>query len=130
MEASRRMGEDVDIGLRRHYLDPGEPFSRSVLMLMRVITSATLTDHTDASIELPQEDDWKFAAQLTGAVHLPSPAIVSAVASPFDYQTQTKVLVVNDLERENAIQTAGAMASLMKASGGGALGLFTALQKA
>ena len=131
MEASRRMGEDVDIGLRRHYLDPGEPFSRSVLTQAHgaIITSATLTDHTDASIELPQEDDWKFAAQLTGAVHLPSPAIVSAVASPFDYQTQTKVLVVNDLERENAMQTAGAMASLMKASGGGALGLFTAIRR-
>ena len=111
--------------------DPGEPFSRSVLTQAHgaIITSATLTDHTDASIELPQEDDWKFAAQLTGAVHLPSPAIVSAVASPFDYQTQTKVLVVNDLERENAMQTAGAMASLMKASGGGALGLFTAIRR-
>ena len=73
MEATRRMGEDIDIGLRRHYLDPGEPFSRTVLNQAHgaVITSATLTDHTDAAIEMPLEADWEFAAQLTGAVHLP-----------------------------------------------------------
>ncbi len=131
MEASRRMGEDIDIGLRRHYLDPGEPFSRTVLNQAHgaVITSATLTDHTDATAELPMDSDWDFASKLTGAVHLPSPAIVSAVASPFDYESQTKVLVVNDLERENAMQTAGAMAGLMQASGGGALGLFTAIRR-
>ena len=131
METSRRMGEDIDIGLRRHYLDPGEPFSKTVLTQAHgaVITSATLTDHTDAAVELPQEQDWDFAAKLTGAVHLQSPAIVSAVSSPFDYQSQTKVLVVNDLERENPMQTAGAMASLMKASHGGALGLFTAIRR-
>ena len=131
MEASRRMGEDVDIVLKRHYLDPGEPFSRTVLNQAHgaVITSATLTDPSEVGIELPLDTDWDFAGKLTGAVHLPSPAIVSAVASPFDYESQTKVFVVNNLNRENPQQTAGAMASLMRASGGGALGLFTAIRR-
>jgi ATP-dependent DNA helicase DinG len=131
MEVERRMGEDTDIRLRRHYLDPGQPFSKTVLNQAHgaVITSATLTDHTDHEVELPREVDWDFASQLTGAIHLPSPAIVSAVASPFDYQTQTKVLVVNNLNINDPMQTAGAMAGLMKAGGGGALGLFTAIRR-
>jgi ATP-dependent DNA helicase DinG len=131
MEAERRMGEDIDIRLRRHYLDPGEPFSRTVLNQAHgaVITSATLTDHTDSAVELPGEADWDFTSQLTGAIHLSNPAIVSAVASPFDYKAQTKVLVVKDLNIEDPMQTAGAMAGLMKAGGGGALGLFTAIRR-
>lgn len=131
MEASRRMGEDVDIGLKRHYLDPSEPFSKTVLHKAHgaVITSATLTDPTDTQTGQPADADWDFAGKLTGAIHLPSPAIVSAVASPFNYEAQTKIFVVNDLDRENPQQTAGAMASLMQASKGGALGLFTAIRR-
>ena len=131
MEATRRNGEDVDIGLHRHYLDPGEPFSRVVLMPSHgtVITSATLTDHTSRDQEMPMPEDWAFASQLTGASNLPSPALVSAVSSPFDYASQTKLLIVGDLDRDNTDQTAAAMAALMKASGGGALGLFTAIRR-
>lgn len=131
MEATRRNGEDVDIGLHRHYLDPGEPFSRTVLSSSHgtVITSATLTDHTSRESDTPLEGDWAFAQQLTGAIHLPSPAIVSSVSSPFDYASQTKILVVGDLDRDDPRQTAAAMAQLMQASGGGALGLFTAIRR-
>ena len=131
MEATRRNGEDVDIGLHRHYLDPGEPFSRTVLAPSHgtVITSATLTDHTSRDQEMPLAEDWAFASQLTGASNLPQPALVSAVSSPFDYANQTKLLIVGDLDRENTDQTAAAMAALMKASGGGALGLFTAIRR-
>lgn len=131
MEATRRNGEDTDIGLHRHYLDPGDPFSRTVLASSHgtIITSATLTDHTNREVDTPMESDWAFAQQLTGASHLATPAIVSSVSSPFDYSNQTKVLVVGDINREDPLQTAGAMASLMQASGGGALGLFTAIRR-
>ena len=131
MEATRRNGEDVDIGLHRHYLDPGEPFSRTVLTSSHgtVITSATLTDHTSRDQDMPLPEDWAFAAQLTGASNLPSPALVSSVSSPFDYASQTKLLIVGDVDREDTSHTAAAMAALMKASGGGALGLFTAIRR-
>ena len=48
---------------------------------------------------------------------------------PFDYPQQTRILVVNDLERERPQATAAAMASLMVAAGGGGLGLFTAIRR-
>jgi ATP-dependent DNA helicase DinG len=131
MEATRRDGEDVDIGIRRHHLDPGEIFSRTVLMPSHgaVITSATLTDHTSRETDTPLEADWDFAQQLTGTVHLPRPALVSSVSSPFDYASQTRILVVDDLSRDDLRQTAAAMSALMQASGGGALGLFTAIRR-
>ena len=69
MEATRRNGEDFDIGIHRHYLDPTEPFSRVVLGSSHgaVITSATLTDRSDAASELPVDEDWQLADALTGA---------------------------------------------------------------
>ena len=39
------------------------------------------------------------------------------------------MLVVTDLARDDPVQTAAAMAGLMQASGGGALGLFTAIRR-
>ncbi|MGU9962350.1 MAG: ATP-dependent DNA helicase, partial [Candidatus Puniceispirillales bacterium WSBS_2018_MAG_OTU23] len=131
MEATRRNGEDIDIGLHRHYLDPGVPFNHVVLAPSHgaVITSATLTDHTSREVDTPLEADWVFAKKLTGAVHLSTPAIVSSVSSPFDYAGQTKIMVVGDINRDDPKQTAGAMAGLMQASNGGGLGLFTAIRR-
>ena len=127
MEATRRDGTDVDIGIHRHHLDPSEPFGKLVLAPANgaVITSATLTDSSGVT----SDEDWALAASLTGASHLPSPPIVSSTASPFDYANQTRVLVVGDLARDEPAQTAAAMAALMQASGGGALGLFTAIRR-
>ena len=50
-------------------------------------------------------------------------------SSPFDYANQTRILVVNDLDRERPEATASAMAALMIAAGGGGLGLFTAIRR-
>jgi len=66
---------------------------------------------------------------MTGALHLEHPSMRAAFDSPFDYPEQTRILVVNDLERERPQATAAAMASLMLASRGGALGLFTAIRR-
>ena len=52
-----------------------------------------------------------------------------SLASPFDYAAQTRVIVVTDLARERPEATAGAMAGLMTAAGGGGLGLFTAVRR-
>lgn len=43
-------------------------------------------------------------------------------SSPFDYANQTRILVVNDLDRDRPEATASAMAALMLAAGGGGFG--------
>jgi ATP-dependent DNA helicase DinG len=51
----------------------------------------------------------------------------AAMASPFDYPAATKVLIVRDVKRDDTDQVAAAYRELFMASGGGALGLFTAI---
>jgi ATP-dependent DNA helicase DinG len=51
------------------------------------------------------------------------------VPSPFDYGARTRVYVVNDVRREDIGQVASAYLALIEASGGGALGLFTAISR-
>ena len=129
MQITRSNGKDIDIGIHRHHLDPSIAFSAFVLKPAEgvVMTSATLTD--TIITDYGTEQNWDFAKKLTGAEHLPTPAIMNSVASPFDYARQTRVFVVNDLERNNTTQTALALAQLMQASKGGGLGLFTAIQR-
>jgi ATP-dependent DNA helicase DinG len=89
-----------------------------------VITSATLRD---GSGEI--EADWRAAEARTGANHLPTPAIRAAVQSPFDYPAQTRVLVVNDVRKDDMAQVAAAYRELFLAARGGGLGLFTAISR-
>ncbi len=93
-----------------------------------LITSATLRDEADADNDDP-EATWLDAEARTGAAHLPTPAIRAAVPSPFDYAARTRCLVVSDVAKEDAGQVAAAFRALFLASGGGALGLFTAIRR-
>ena len=134
MQIDRIDGTDRDVGVARHWLDPTIPFAHTVLEPAHgvAITSATLRD-----MPPPSPDDsppaptagWESALTMTGALHLEHPSMRAAFDSPFDYPEQTRILVVNDLERERPQATAAAMASLMLAAGGGALGLFTAIRR-
>ena len=72
---------------------------------------------------------WDAALALTGALHLEHPAMRAAFDSPFDYAAQTRMLVVNDLERE---RPAGHRRGDGRTDGrpaGGGLGLFTAIRR-
>ena len=151
MQIDRVDGQDRDVGLARHWLDPTIPFAHSVLNTAHgvTITSATLqdyaaprqtadlannaesiTDTTTSSISgKPPHDGWQSAIALTGAAHMDHAAMRVSFASPFDYANQTRILVVNDLDRERPEATASAMAALMIAAGGGGLGLFTAIRR-
>src|SRR5690606_12620626 len=51
------------------------------------------------------------------------------VPSPFDYPAQTRVYVVTDVRKDDLDQVAAAYRSLFLASGGGGLGLFTAISR-
>ncbi|MCB9983407.1 MAG: ATP-dependent DNA helicase [Rhodospirillales bacterium] len=126
MEIERIDGQAVDVGLYRHHIDPMKPFAASIAPHLHgmAVTSATLRDSS-------QDDhaDWQSALQRTGAGLLNPDTETCSFASPFDYATQTKIFVVNDVNKHNLDQVAGAYRALFKAAGGGALGLFTAISR-
>ncbi|MGE0658760.1 MAG: helicase C-terminal domain-containing protein [Reyranellaceae bacterium] len=122
----RSDGREFDVGFYRHWRDPTLPFARAVVRPSHgaVITSASLRDSSDDA-----EADWRAAEARTGAPHLDLPAIRAALPSPFDYAGQTKVLIVTDIKRDAPDQVAAAYRELFLASGGGGLGLFTAIRR-
>ena len=122
MEVERVEGKAVDVGMYRHHVDPMKPFAAALKPHLHgmVATSATLCDTAG---------NWATARQRTGADYLtPEPHMV-AYSSPFDYKAQTKVFIINDVRKDDLNQVAGAYRALFEASGGGALGLFTAIQR-
>jgi ATP-dependent DNA helicase DinG len=119
-------GMEIDVGLHRHWRDPMQPFVETIGNTAHglLITSATLRDGTG-----DPEADWAAAENRLGMRYLPSPPVMSAVPSPFDYGRQTRVFVVTDVSRSDPAQVAAAYRELFMAAGGGALGLFTAIQR-
>lgn len=128
LQLDRREGRDVDAGLHRHWLDPTIPFAQVVAAPSHgmLITSATLTD---AAKRDDPEGAWREAEARTGAVHLPLPAIRAALPSPFDYAANTRSFIITDVDARQSGPIASAMQQLFLASGGGALGLFTAIRR-
>jgi ATP-dependent DNA helicase DinG len=119
-------GRDLDIGAHRHFIDPTKPLAEAVYRRAHglLITSATLTDGSE-----DVEDDWRAAEARSGTQHLEVPAWRAQMPSPFDYPAQTKVLIVNDVRKDDMAQVAAAYRALFQASQGGALGLFTAISR-
>ena len=79
--------------------------------------------------EAGDSEDWASAEIRTGALHLALPASRVSLPSPFDYATQTRIFVVNDVRRDSPDQIGAAYRELFLAAGGGALGLFTAISR-
>ncbi|MDE2013237.1 MAG: ATP-dependent DNA helicase [Alphaproteobacteria bacterium] len=123
-EILREEGRDLDVGLRRHWIDPTIPLVSEVLAPAHgaLITSATLRD-ADGNA-----DDWQSAEVRTGAAHLPAPPRRASFGSPFAYGEQARVFIVKDVARRDAAALAAAYRELFLAAGGGALGLFTAVR--
>jgi hypothetical protein len=70
-----------------------------------------------------------MARMRTGSARLIEPARTLKVESPFDYAANSRVIVVNDLIKDDTRQTAAAMRELFLAAGGGGVGLFTAIRR-
>jgi ATP-dependent DNA helicase DinG len=117
-------GRLVDVACRRHWVDPTEPLTAAVIAPAHgvLVTSATLADSTLV-------DPFALAEMRTGAARLPERPKTLRLSSPFDYASQARVLVVNDVARDDPRQVAAAMRELFLASGGGAVGLFTAIRR-
>ncbi len=126
LRLNREEAGDRDVGLHQHWLDPTIPFSMALMQPAQgmLFTSATLRDSEDGDPEVA----WEAAEARVGALHLPSPAIRVATASPFDYAAQTRAFIVTDVMPQIG-SLAAAYRALFAASGGGALGLFTAIQR-
>jgi len=105
-------------------VDPTEPLEAAVLRPAHgvLVTSATLSDPG-------HEAPFALAEMRTGAARLPDPPKLLRLASPFDYATNARALVVTDVGRDDPRQVAAAMRELFLAAGGGGLGLFTAIRR-
>ncbi len=121
LAVERAEAREFDIGIHRRWLDPMKPFARTVLEGAHgaMLTSATLRDG----------NDWDAAVARSGASHLGIAPRLSSYESPFDYAAQAEVLIVTDVSKGDVAALAGAYGRLIEASGGGVLGLFTAIRR-
>jgi ATP-dependent DNA helicase DinG len=129
LAVDRSDAREFDVAIHRRWLDPMKPFARVVLEPAHgvLLTSATLTDRT-TDADAPDEK-WASAIQRSGADHVEVALLLSAAESPFDYAARAEVLIVTDIAKGDLPALAGAYARIIEASGGGVLGLFTAIRR-
>ncbi|MEZ5695366.1 MAG: ATP-dependent DNA helicase [Sphingomonadaceae bacterium] len=125
LAVERSDAREFDIGIHRHWLDPMKPFARVVLEPAHgvMLTSATLCDR---GAEGP---DWEGAIVRSGAPHIDVNPRLASADSPFDYANNAEVLIVTDVKKGDIPSLAGAYGRIIEASGGGVLGLFTAIRR-
>lgn len=121
LQLERAEGREYDVGIHRRWLDPTRPLADAVYRQAHgvLVTSATLRGG----------EGWDAAEARTGAGHVDGPVQRFEAASPFDYAANSVVLIVTDVKRGDVAQLSGAYGQLIEASGGGTLGLFTAIQR-
>ena len=115
-------GKNIDIGMYRHWVDPMIPFTANMRERTQgmVVTSATLRDN---------QGEWDSALTQTGLQHFNAPVHFFAAPSPFDYASQAKIIIVNDIPKGNVDSLGTAYRELMMASQGSALGIFTSIKR-
>jgi ATP-dependent DNA helicase DinG len=123
-ETTFMYGRIVDAACRRHWVDPTEPLHGAVIAPAHgvLVTSATLADMT-------LDDPFALAEMRTGAARLPDRPKTIRLTSPFDYEANSRAIVVTDVMRDDPRQVSAAMRELFLAAGGGGLGLFTAIRR-
>ncbi len=125
LAVDRAEGREFDVGLHRRFLDPMLPFAKAVLEPAHgvLLTSATLCPTGAAGPE------WVAAIARSGAAHLPAAPSLFAAPSPFDYASRASVLIITNVPKGDLAGLAAAYARIIEASGGGVLGLFTAIRR-
>lgn len=121
LAVDRADGREWDMGLHRRWLDPTRPFAETVLKPAHGVLVASAT--------LRAGGDWDVAEARSGAQHLSLGPQRFEAPSPFDYVSNARVLLVTDVKRGDVPGLANAYARLIVASGGGVLGLFTAIRR-
>ncbi|MCB1555948.1 MAG: ATP-dependent DNA helicase, partial [Alphaproteobacteria bacterium] len=130
MGIERADGQAVDVGVYRHWIDPMKPFAAILTPHAHgiAVTSATLRAGAGGE-ENDDQGSWESALRRTGAPHFTTDPQVFSVPSPFDYAAQTRLFIVNDVNKNDMDQLAATYRVLFEAAGGGALGLFTAIHR-
>ncbi|TIX51871.1 ATP-dependent DNA helicase [Alteraurantiacibacter aquimixticola] len=125
LAVDRSDAREYDIGIHRHFLDPMKPFAQTVLEGAHgvMLTSATLCDRGT------EGEDWNSAIARSGAAYIDTAPQKVQAESPFDYASRAEVLIVTDVKKGDLAGLAGAYARIVEASGGGVLGLFTAIRR-
>ncbi|MFV0431211.1 MAG: ATP-dependent DNA helicase [Alphaproteobacteria bacterium] len=125
----RRGGVEFDMGMYMHYLDPTEYLSDIVLKMSQgvLITSATLRDN--ANLVHDDAASWNTALKRMGGQWLNHQPQMLSVPSPFDFKKQSRLFVITDVDKNNPAQLMAAFRELFISSGGGGLGLFTAINR-
>jgi ATP-dependent DNA helicase DinG len=126
-EITRIDGKNYDVGMFRRYKNPMEPFGNSIRHQTHgiVMTSATIRAQKGDT-----EHNWVEAEQTLGASHITSLAPTKIdLPSPFEYEKQSKIFIITDVDKNNTMQIANAMKTIFEASKGGGLGLFTSIQR-
>ncbi len=123
-EAVNAFGRIADAAFRRHWIDPTEPLEATVLRPAHgvLVTSATLAD-------MAHDMPFALAEMRTGAARMAEMPKTLRLPSPFDYARNSRCIVVTDVGKDDPRQVAAAMRELFTASGGGGLGLFTAIRR-
>ena len=126
LAVDRNDAREFDVGLHRRFLDPMKPFADTVLEGAHgvMMTSATLNPGGTEG-----NDGWAEAVARSGAQHLEIAPEICEAPSPFDYAARAEVLIVTDVAKGDLAALAGAYARIIEASGGGVLGLFTAIRR-
>jgi len=79
-----------------------------------------------------QDNQWGFADLRIGSPYLCGDDDVPqrlSLSSPYDYAAQTKIIVINDINKNDGQAVSTAFRELFLASQGGALGIFTSIQR-
>ncbi|QCE35588.1 ATP-dependent DNA helicase [Acetobacteraceae bacterium] len=121
------------VRLCEHWIDPTVPLSTLLKKqaLGIAYVSGTFRPYKEPEIKKSQEGNnlsWQAAKRRTGSQHLSGKILQDFQKSPFNYETQAKIYVVNDVGPSNR-EVAEAYTKLFLASEGGALGLFTAISR-
>ena len=119
----RHEGQIRDMGIYRNWIDPMLPFAATLSGQADglALTSATLFDSAYPAENHPRLGLTHFSKD--------GPVTHSAYESPFDYKAQARVIVLSDVDKSDTGAVAGAYQALFLASGGGGLGLFTAIRR-
>lgn len=129
LEITRVDGREEDIGFYRAYVDPARLFAEKLKQQAHgvVITSATLRDPSPEDVA-----GWRQPSRRAGVDAFDSGqnnTRLFHIASPFDYAEQTRIIVVKDVQKESIDSISAAFRELFTAAGGGALGIFTSIQR-
>jgi ATP-dependent DNA helicase DinG len=126
-EITRIDSKNYDVGMFRRYKNPMEPFGNSIRHTTHgiIMTSATIRAQKGN-----EEATWIESEQALGASHITSLAPTKIdLPSPFEYEKQSKIFIITDVDKNNTMHIANAMKTIFEASKGGGLGLFTSIQR-